>query len=219
MKKKKIFAYFFLFILCFFIDVFVEVSTYKVIIIKYLLYLIAFIFIYIYGETPIKNIFQHFLLFFLILIGTNIFSYVIIIGFTIRDILYYNFFNILILTGLFLISTYLIEIFRISTGLKKLLILFLIILNPFIIIFLALEIPYFNITFDGNGNKALLEMFDYENNADGKYKEWDESGKIIVEGKYKKGYKDGVWREYKNGNVIKEINYDTIKNKIQYKID
>lgn len=75
--------------------------------------------------------------------------------------------------------------------------------------------------FYDNGSKRDSGFYLPRGMEDGKYYEWYEDGAIQTIGNYKEGAEDGTWKgfgedgklmykkEYKDGNIIKDVEYDS----------
>jgi hypothetical protein len=186
-------------------------------VVKYILYLIIIVFEYKNSEQK-YNIINRSVFFMIILTSISLILYIYNWGFDIRDIAIYNIFTIMATTGIYLITLFLVQLLKKYKNTIKYAILFCLIINPIVLSYLFLEIPYLNIIFDSSGTKHLLRMFDYSGKANSQYIEWDEQGNILVKGYYKHGYKEGIWEEYdSNGTLINTENYDTVQNKVLHK--
>jgi antitoxin component YwqK of YwqJK toxin-antitoxin module len=61
--------------------------------------------------------------------------------------------------------------------------------------------------FHENGTKKCSYRTDKNGGIDGRYAEFDDQGKIAVEGEYRNGKKTGLWTEYYSDGIIKSQGY------------
>jgi antitoxin component YwqK of YwqJK toxin-antitoxin module len=63
-------------------------------------------------------------------------------------------------------------------------------------------------TFWYSEKNVILKEFMYDNDElHGKSKFYNPNGKLIIEGSYKKGKKDGIWKYYENGKLVNEKDF------------
>lgn len=193
------------------------VDTYLNLILKYILYL-AIVFFEYKNINQNQNVAKKSLFFFIAFSFLSSIFYLYNVGFNVRDILLYNFITALGVIVIYWVALFSIHLVKKYNGRTKYILFFYIIINPFVFLFIETEIPYFNITFDYNGNKRFLKMFDYNGNANSQYIEWDRLGNVIEKGYYKHGYKEGIWERFNSdGTLIDRENYDTVEKKILFK--